>query len=194
MAGTDDRPGTRIKGASLLARLEYVTEKGGPELLERVLAGLAPADRKVLEGPPLPGSSFPLALNERLDEAIAHAVNPLDLLGVYRELGRASAQKNLRKLHAIFLRGRNPHAVLEGFPAVRATYYSDGTASYERSSDTGGVLRVKGASSHSLPDCESTAGYFERAIELVGAQDVRVELARCRYRGDALCEFRCGWR
>jgi hypothetical protein len=114
MAGTDDRPGTRIKGASLLARLEYVTEKGGPELLGRVLARLAPADRKVLEGRPLPGSSFPLELNERLDEAIAHAVNPLDLVGVYRELGRASAQKNLRKFHAIFLRGQNPHAVLEG--------------------------------------------------------------------------------
>ena len=194
MAGTDDRPGTRIKGASLLARLEYVTEKGGPQLLERVLARLAPADRKVLEGRPLPGSFFPLELNERLDEAIARAVNPLDPLGVYRELGRASAQKNLQKFHAIFLRGQNPHAVLEGFPAVRGTYYSDGTASYDRTSDTSGVLRVEGASSHSRPDCGSTAGYFERAIELVGAQDARVELARCRGRGDALCEFRCGWR
>jgi len=194
MAGTDDGSGTRIKGASLLARLEYVTEKGGPELLARVLARLAPADRKLLEGHPLPGSFFPLELNERLDEAIAHAVNPLDLVGVYRELGRASAQKNLQKFHAIFLRGQNPHAVLEGFPAVRGTYYSDGTASYERTTDTSGILRVKGASSHSLPDCESTAGYFERAIELVGAQDARVELAHCRGRGDALCEFRCGWR
>jgi uncharacterized protein (TIGR02265 family) len=194
MAGTDDRPGTRIKGASLLARLEYVTEKGGPQLLERVLARLAPADRKVLEGRPLPGSFFPLELNERLDEAIARAVNPLDPLGVYRELGRASAQKNLQKFHAIFLRGQNPHALLEGFPAVRGTYYSDGTASYDRTSDTSGILRVKGASSHSRPDCESTAGYFERAIELVGAQDARVDLARCRGRGDAQCEFRCGWR
>lgn len=194
MAGTDERPGTRIKGASLLARLEYVTERGGPELLERVLARLAAADRKLLEDRPLPGSFFPLALNERLDEAIAHAVNPLDLVGVYRELGRASANKNLQKFHAIFLRGQNPHAVLEGFPAVRGTYYSDGTASYDRTSDTSGILRVKGASSHSLPDCESTAGYFERAIELVGAKQAKVELARCRGCGDALCEFRCGWR
>ncbi len=194
MAGTDDRPGTRIKGASLVARLEYVTEKGGPELLARVLARLAPTDRKVLEGHPLPSSFFPLELNERLDEAIAHSVNPLDPPGVYRELGRASAQKNLQKFHAIFLRGQNPHAVLEGFPAVRTTYYSDGAASYDHTGDTSGVLRVEGATSHSRPDCESTAGYFERAIELVGAKDARVELARCRGRGDTLCEFRCGWR
>jgi len=192
MAGTDARPGTRIKGASLLARLEYVTEKGGAELLARVLGRLAAPDRAVLEGRPLPSSSFPLELNERLDQAIAQAVNPLDPTGVYRELGRASAQKNLQKFHAIFLRGQNPHAVLESFPAVRGTYCSDGTASYDRTSDTSGVLRVKGAVSHSLSDCESTAGYFERAIELVGAKDARVELARCRGCGDVLCEFRCG--
>lgn len=194
MAGTDDRPVTRIKGASLLARLEYVTEKGGAELLGRVLARLPAADRKVLEGNPLPSSFFPLDLNERLDEAIAQAVSPLDPVGVYRELGRASAQKNLQRFHQVFLRGHSAHALLEGFPAVRATYYSDGTASYARSSDTSGILRVEGASSHSLPDCESTAGYFERAIELVGARQARVEVARCRGRGDALCEFRCGWR
>jgi uncharacterized protein (TIGR02265 family) len=194
MSGTNERPVTRIKGASLLARLEYVTEKGGPQLLARVLARLPEADRKVLEGKPLPASFFPLELNERLDVAIAHAVNPLDPTGVYRELGRASAQKNLQTFHQIFLRGHSAHSLLEGFPAVRATYYSDGTASYDRTGDTSGVLRVKGASSHSLPDCESTAGYFERAIELVGARDARVELARCRGRGDALCEFRCGWR
>ncbi len=194
MAETDDRPGTRIKGASLLARLDYVTEKGGMPLLDRVLATLPAADRKILAENPLPSSFFPLDLNQRLDEAIARAVNPLDPLGVYRELGRASAQKNLQKFHQIFLRGHSAHALLEGFPAVRATYYSDGTASYDRTSDTSGVLRVKGASSHSPPDCESTAGYFERAIALVGAKDARVELAHCRGRGDTLCEFRCGWR
>ena len=31
-----------------------------------------------------------------------------------------------------------------------------------------GVLRVAEATSHTLADCESTAGYFERALELVG--------------------------
>jgi predicted hydrocarbon binding protein len=95
---------TRVKGASLIARLEYLIEKGGSELRERVLERLSAEDRRVLENRPLPASLFP-----------------------------------------------------------------------------------------SRPDCESTAGYFERAIELAGGRQPKVELARCRHRGDDFCEFRCGW-
>jgi uncharacterized protein (TIGR02265 family) len=185
--------GTRVKGASLIARMEYVVEKGGSELRERVLERLSADDRRVLENRPLPSSLFPLSLNARLDEAIAITLNPLNKIAVYRELGRASAQKNLHRFHAIFLQGKSPHDLLSGFPAVRATYYSDGEASYEKTGDRSGVFRVKGAESHSRPDCESTAGYFERAIELLGGHQAKVELARCRHRGDPVCEFPCAW-
>ena len=190
----DDPPGTRVKGASLIARLEYLTDKGGAALRDRVLERLSPADRKILSSRPLPSSLFPLELNARLDEAIAQALNPAHPAAVYRDLGRASAQKNLHKFHAIFLQGRDPHDLLAGFPAVRGTYYSDGSASYQKTGDNAGTFRVLGAKSHSLPDCESTAGYFERAIELLGGKEARVELFRCRGRGDLACEFRCGWR
>lgn len=192
--GSDRTLGTRIKGASLIARLEYVTERGGVELLRQVLDRLSAADRKILERRPLPSSLFPVELNARLDEAIAQSLNPANPIAVYRELGRVSAQKNLHKFHAIFLQGRGPHDLLSAFPAVRATYYSDGNASYERTGDSSGIFRVAGARSHSRPDCESTAGYFERAIELMGGKDGKVELSRCRDRGDGLCEFRCQWR
>jgi uncharacterized protein (TIGR02265 family) len=194
MVTESDASGTRVKGASLLARLEYVDERGGPELRARVLELLPAADRKTLEGRPLPSSLFPLELNARLDEAIARCLDPRNPAAVYRQLGRASAERNLRKLHAIFLAGRGPHDLLSAFPAVRATYYSDGKASYEKAADAAGTLRVAGARSHSEPDCESTAGYFERAIELVGGKDAVVELSRCVGRGDAACEFRCRWR
>ena len=186
--------GTRIKGASLLARLQYLAERGGDALREAVFERLPPPDRRILQNRPLPSSLFPLELNARLDEAIAQVVDPAHRVAVYRELGRASAQQNLHKFHGIFLQGRGPHDLLSGFPAVRATYYSDGAASYEKTGDSSGVFRVAGARSHSLPDCESTAGYFERAIELLGGREAKVELGRCRTRGDERCEFRCEWR
>jgi uncharacterized protein (TIGR02265 family) len=185
---------TTIKGASLLARLDYVRERGGTLLLERVLERLAPEDRRTLDGNLLPSSRFPLALNSRLDEAIARALDAQNPVAVYRDLGRWSAEKNLKTMHAVYLKGSEPHQILERFPSVRATYYSDGTATYERTGPTRGVLRVSGASSHSLADCESTAGYFARAIELLGGDEVRVELVRCRSHGHALCELHCSWR
>ena len=72
----NDSSGTRVKGASLIARLEYLTDTGGTELMDRVLERLSAADRKVLRGRPLPSSLFPLELNARLDEAIAQVLNP----------------------------------------------------------------------------------------------------------------------
>lgn len=159
-----------------------------------MLGSLFENDRERLENRPLPGSLFPLELNARVDEAIARSLQPLDPLRVFRDLGRASAEKNLHKFHAVFLQGQGPHDLLAGFPAVRATYYSDGEASYERNGDAEGTFCVAGAASHSTPDCEITAGYFERAIELMGGAEVTVELLRCRDRGDAVCEFHCRWR
>jgi hypothetical protein len=185
--------GTRVKGASLLARLEYLVEKGGEGLLEKVLSRLSDADQKVLRNRPLPSSLLPLELNARLDEAIAYHLDPGNPLAVFRELGRASAQTNLHKFHAIFVQGKGPHHLLAGFKAVRATYYTDGDAGYEPVGASSGTLRVLGARSHSRADCESTAGYFERAIELVGGREVKVSLARCRGRGDPSCDFECRW-
>jgi uncharacterized protein (TIGR02265 family) len=185
--------GTRVKGASLIARLEHLVARGGTALRDRVLERLSAEDRKLLADRPLPSTLLPLELNARLDDAIASVLNPVDPVAVFRELGRASAETNLHRFHAIFLRGRDPHDLLAAFPAVRGTYYSDGEASYAKTGERTGVFRVKAARSHSQPDCESTAGYFARAIELLGGKQARVDLVLCRYRGDAYCEFRCSW-
>ncbi len=186
--------GTLIKGASIKARIEHLREHHGPDVLASVLALTPEADRVCLEGRILASTQYPLALNARLDEAVAQVLNPEDPTRVYRQLGRASAKKNLRTFHRIFLRGQGPHDILRDFRSVRSTYYSDGDASYEPTSDTDGVFRVVGAASHALSDCESTAGYFEQAIELMGGSAVTVVLRRCRDHDHPHCEFVCEWR
>ena len=185
---------TLIKGASINARLAYVREKHGARVLESILAHVNEEDRAQLGNRILPSTQYPLALNARLDEAIAHVLDPSHPEKVFRALGRYSADTNLSSFHRIFLRGQGPHDVLRDFPSVRGTYYSDGTALYEETGDTSARFQVSGASSHSLADCESTAGYFEKAIELMGGTRVSVTLAQCRHHGDAHCEFVCQWR
>jgi len=185
--------GTKVKGASINARLEYVEESHGSRVLEQVLAILETKDKEQLGARILPSTMYPLELNGRLDAAIARVIQPANPVAVYRSLGRASAEKNLNSVHSIFLRSRGPHGILEHFPSVRRTYYSDGEATYEKIDDEKGVFRVRNAASHTLADCESTAGYFERAIELVGGTNVSVVLQQCRSRGNASCEFHCRW-
>ena len=191
---TDPTRHTMIKGASILARLEYVRSDLGTETLDRVMKALDAADRKLLDARILPSTPYPLALNGRLDEAIARVVDPQHPAAVYRQLGRASAERNLRGVHRIFISGEGPNDVLRRYPSVRRTYYSDGDASFEPIGEHEGILSVVGAVSHTSADCESTAGYFQRAMELLGGKDPSVVVRCIKEKGKSLCTFTCRWR
>lgn len=188
------RAETMVKGASILARTEHVRTAYGPDTLEAVFSTLDAADRAILEAHVLPATPYPLSLNGRFDEAIAHVLDPEHPLAVYHALGRASAERNLTSVHRIFTRGSAPHDLLESFPSVRRTYYSDGEASYERTDERHGVLHVVGAASHTSADCLSTAGYFERGIELLGGKEASVVVQCRRDGGRRECVFVCSWQ
>ena len=42
-------------------------------------------------------------------------------------------------------------------------------------------------------DCATVVGWHERALELSGANDVKVVETRCRNRGDTVCEYKLSW-
>ena len=186
--------GTAIKGASLQARLRYVENLAGADALSRILGTLSSADRKTLQHGLWPSSLCDLELSARLDEAIAQEMDPENPVAVFRELGRSSADRNLRGVHKVFARGQSPHDFLSSFPSVRATYYSDGVGTFRKTGDATAIFRVSGATSQTTADCESTAGYLQRAIEILGGQNAYVEHPKCSGRGDDYCEFSCGWR
>ena len=176
---------TLIKGSSIKARLEYISSTYGDEMLEKILSCMNEEDQKQLKGLVSVISQYPLSLNARLDEAIAKVVDPNNPIKVYRDLGKASAEANLTTIHKTFIKGGDPHDVLKRFPSVRSQYYSEGTAHYERHSEKEGVLKLQGAD-FTIQDNESTAGYFERAIELMGGRNVLVDVdsksSECTYK------------
>ncbi len=186
--------GTLIKGASIRARLKFLEREYGSDQLDLILVSLSEEDQSTIRIGVLPSTWYPLELSGRLDEAVAQVLSPDAPSRIFRLLGKASAENNLQSFHRIFLRGQGPHDVLESFPSVRRTYYSDGSAAYTPDGEQSGTLCVSGASSHTRSDCESTAAYFEKAIELMGGRSARTELKRCRDFGDASCEFHCQWQ
>lgn len=181
--------GTKIKGSSISARLKYIEKKYGQEQLESMLSVLNEEDQKKLKGIIIPSSSYDLSLNARLDSAIASIISPTNPVQVFRDLGRASAEANLTNIHKTFIKGDSPHNVLKKYPSVRNVYYSDGTGHYEKTGEREGYLKLVGAD-FTLEDDESTAGYFERGIELMGGKNVEVKVIR----GHKQCEYLFNWQ
>ena len=185
--------GNRIKGHVLLTRLKYVRDVAGEAKLGEVLASLPAEDRAVLSGMILPVTWFPLDLNLRLDGAIATVLSPEDKTRVFLEMGRASAEQNLKGVHRPYVREGDPHFLLSAAPRIYAAYYAVGNRTYEKVGEKSAVLRTFGAEAVSATDCLTVVGWHQRAIELCGGREVKVEETQCRARGAPHCEYRCEW-
>jgi len=182
-----------IKGNVLLARLEFVRERGGEPAVGAVLARLGRRDQEVLRGWILPIAWYPLDLNLRLDDAIAAVLSPEDRARVFVEMGRASADANLGGAQRPFVKEGDPHFLLANVPRIFSAYYAQGRSEYARTGDTSAVIRTHDAEVVTASDCLTAVGFYARAIERSGGEDVKVVETRCRARGDPFCEWRCEW-
>lgn len=183
----------RVGGNVIYARRAFVVERGGEQLWKRVLARLSPADAAALAKVILVTSAYPLALNARLDQAIAAELSPDDPDRVFLEMGRASADANLKSTQKAFVHEGDPHHLLEASGMIYAYYYSVGRRTYRRTGPSSGVIVTFEAAPTTPADCLTVVAWHQRAIELSGGSDVTVVETKCRHRGDTVCEYTCSW-
>jgi uncharacterized protein (TIGR02265 family) len=183
----------RIKGGILISRLKYVRDRGGEAALERVIARLDRADQDVLRGILVHGSWYPLALNLRLDDAIADELSPANRSQIFIEMGKKSAEVNLTGAHRIWLCEGDPHGLLAKSSRIYGMYYAVGRRTYEKTGERSAVLRTFEAEQPTAADCLTVVGWYIRAIEMCGGRNVRVRETCCRAYGAAHCEYLCEW-
>jgi uncharacterized protein (TIGR02265 family) len=182
----------RIKGYVLNSRLAFVSEKFGPGALADVLSSLPEADRSVLGEVILVSSWYASELCQRLDEAIIRIIGGRSE-AAFKELGRKSADDNLIKFQAGFLRGKTPKMFLEQTPAIYKLYYDVGSREYQSTSPTSGQLITRDGESVSYGDCLTIMGWHERALELTGAKNPLVTHPVCKARGGNVCRYEVSW-
>jgi uncharacterized protein (TIGR02265 family) len=183
----------RVGGNIILARRTFVQQHGGEVLWDRVLRHLSDDDARSLRRVLLVTTSYPLDLNLKLDEAIAKELYPSDPRRAFLEMGRSSAEVNLKGPHRAFVRENNPHHLLSFTETIYAYYYGEGRRTYEKTGPSSATLTTHGAPVSTPGDCLTVVGWHERAIELSGGKNVQVVETLCRTRGDVVCEYRCAW-
>src|SRR5262249_25477040 len=131
---------SRVGGNIIYGRHQYVLQRGGDELWQRVLARMSAEDRATLGKIILVTAAYPLSLNMRLDLAIAAELSPDDPDRAFLEMGRASADANLTGAQKAFLRAGDPHFLLGMAEMIYAYYYAQGRREYKQTGPTSGVL------------------------------------------------------
>jgi len=181
-----------VKGSVLRSRLDFVKGHFGDEGLSRLLASLSEDDRSVLTDGLLPAQWYPFDLGERLDSGIMRTLGGGSAT-TFRRLGARSAEVNLAGVHQVFVHPGDPHALLRRAPAIYKLYYDTGHRTYESLGPTSCRLVTHESESFSAADCETVIGWHERAVELCGGRNPRIEHPRCRARGAPVCEYVLSW-
>jgi uncharacterized protein (TIGR02265 family) len=183
----------KIKGSVLRSRLAMVEELAPEGGRDRVLARLTPEERDTL-GALLASSWYPFELGRNLDAAIVNELGG-GRAAFFEKLGEASAQKNLGEggVHRRFLEKGDPHAFLAKTPLIYSFYYDQGRREYEKVGETEAVLTTHEAETFSAPDCATVVGWYRRALEMCGAERIRVVEEECRAKGGAVCRYRITW-
>jgi len=188
----DEKADGDIKGAVLQSRLALVRSRLGDAGIARVLARLSPGDRRRLTDAVMPMAWYPFALNEVLDHAIATEMG--QGAQSLRMLGAQSAQDNLGESHKIYVKSHDPHGLLKSTAQIYKLYYRTGYRTYEWVSPTHAILRTFESKSFSASDCLTVVGWHEKAIDMCGGRDARVQETACRAKGGGRCEYLCEWR
>jgi uncharacterized protein (TIGR02265 family) len=181
----------QVKGSVLKSRLAFVEQHAGKDGVERVLATLPPGDRTALRN--LVAMQWcPFDLGRRLDEAIVNVLGS-GRAAFFERLGAASADANLTGVHKAFLTNGDPQAFLAKAPQIYRLYYDTGRREYTRVGPKEAVLTTHDAETFSTPDCLTVIGWHRRALEMCGAEEVRIVEEECRARGGAVCRYRISW-
>ena len=183
----------KIKGLIILARREFVEQRWGKEGWEKVVARMSPADQQILKGLILPIGWYPFELNIRLDKIIAEVHSPHDRKEIFYEMGRASAETNMHKLHPSYIKAGDPKHLLDNTAIIYKSYYDSGHRACEMLSATSAVLKTYDALNVTSQDCQTVVGWYQRAIEICGGKKVKVREVQCRVDGAPHCEYLCEW-
>jgi hypothetical protein len=184
----------KVKGTAVAPLPAFVEERFGQPGLERWLESLSADSRAILLSPIYPGEWYPL------DEAFLEPTQLVcdqffggDLRGAW-SCGRFAAEHSLGGAYEMLVKLSSVNALVERASSIFGLYYEPSEMVVVRNDPNAAVVRIT-----RFDDLRSVVevrigGWIERALELVGGDEVRVEITSSIAAGDASTEYDLRWK
>jgi hypothetical protein len=182
----------RVKGSTVLSRLQFLEERYGASAKQAVIASLSPEWQAVAAKGVPPHEWVPYEFYVDINVA-ADRLHGRGDLALCREMGRFSAERNLPTLYRIFYRLGSPLFIFRKAARVWEVHYDSGRMVPVQEGERAIRLKMVDFEKPHRAHCLSVHGWAERSAELSGATLVHSEEERCRLRGDAACEIVMLW-
>ena len=184
---------TQVKGSALISTVRFIQETFGPSGLRKVVDGLEPRDREVIDAGILVSAWYPFELLLRLMRETGR-YDAGKTAHLYRLMGRASADYSLTTIYRIFFKIGSPQFTLARATRVFGNYYDTGKMEAIVNEKGHAIVELTGFEDPAPEFCERLWGWMEKTIQLIASQElVTAAHTRCVHRGDPTCQFEGTW-
>ncbi len=182
-----------IKGTAVIAIRDFVKEKY-PNEFKKWYSSL-PVDSKAIYEGPIDSTKW-YAVEHAVAKptaAIARLFFNDDIKKGAWESGRYSAEMALKGIYRVFVKVSSPAYLIARASRVFATYYRPCEMKSVKNEVNNLVLHISGMSNPEKLIEFRIGGWIEKALEISGCKDIKVEITKSMARGDALTEFTVSW-
>jgi hypothetical protein len=183
----------QIKGSAIQETLNQINRRAGDDALRQILVLLDEPARKVFEREIFASSWYPLDVFTQFLE-----VEIKVLAGGNEEMvtrgSEAVIERQLRGIYKAFVKLGSPEFVIKRIAAVHATYFQGVPIDVELPAHGSATVRYKGFQKQHRIMGLAIIGFFRKALEISGAEDVAIHFATPIDEGKDFAELSISWR
>ncbi len=183
-----------VKGRAIKSIQKYVREKFGQKGFDRWLDAIS-AEAYIVYSQPIDTNAWfplkPILINPMAN--IAQLFYQWNLKDAAWEFGRYSADFGLKGPYRLFIKISSSKFFLQKASEFMSDYYRPSTIETTEYGDDFAVFRIT-----KFPEMDKTteyriSGWIERALEINGCKDVKVEITKSLTTFDPYTEFKINW-
>ena len=184
----------KVKGLAIKTIPIFIQKTFGEDGFKKWLDAIPPEAQKVYDSTILEGSWYPL--KEMLvipTKKICDIFYNGELRGAW-DAGRFSANYGLKGIYEIFVKIGKPKFLIKRARAILPGYYKPSIIKVVELNKEKTVLRIT-----EFPEMYNViehriAGWMERAVEISGGKQVKIEITKSLTKGDSYSEFTGYWK
>jgi len=182
-----------IKGSAVKSIVEFI-RKNHPDRYHDWLNTLPEESKKIFMEPVLPSNWYPL--NESAVIPTRHLAemffNGDTEKGAWQS-GRYSAENALTGIYKFFIRAASPFYIISKASKILSTYYRPSDIAVIEKGDNWVLVDIARFEEPSaIIECR-ICGWIERALEISGAKNVKINVRKTMTKGDDVTELYMSW-
>jgi hypothetical protein len=181
----------RIKGTSLLDAVEATRKREGEQRLAQIVASLLPTYRQVFENGIVPTGYYSLDAFVAFLEAGFRFGGDDERILIKRT--EAVAERQLTGIYRVFIKLGSPEVVIRRITTIHQTYFTGIGISVELRRGDARIRYTGFRKQHRLMEYVMI-GFYQKALKICGARDVRVQMSIPMADDVEFCELHISWQ